>query len=211
MLQAYGPRGKQVDQRPTERVYAVTTPDLVPAPSVVRGTFLFCNSIANMFIDTDASHFFISSAFVSILGLELAQLACVESPIGGEVILKQGCRGCDIKVVGRRLLFAFVLLDMSSFDVILGMDWLSSYQAVIDCYCQRVTVCTLSGDCFYFLGDRVDRVLSPMYNPRGWGELSCLIASFLSSECDVGRVELPRVVCEYPDVFPEDLTSFPPH
>ncbi|GMP39203.1 hypothetical protein CsSME_00010138 [Camellia sinensis var. sinensis] len=26
------------------------------------------------------------------------------------------------------------------------MDWLSSYQAVIDCYRQRVTVCTLSGE-----------------------------------------------------------------
>ncbi|KAL7218843.1 hypothetical protein ACSBR2_012005 [Camellia fascicularis] len=100
---------------------------------------------------------------------------------------------------------------MTSFDVILGMDWLSSYRVVIDCYCQRVTVCTLSGDCFYFLGDRVDRVLSPVYDLRGRSELSYLLTSLLSSECDKGRVELPRVVCEYPDVFPEDLTSLPPH
>ncbi|KAL7175972.1 hypothetical protein ACSBR2_029529 [Camellia fascicularis] len=67
---------------------------------------------------------------------------------------------------------------MSRFDIILGMDWLSSYRAVIDCYRQRVTVCTSSGDCFYCLGDRVDRVLSPVYNPRGRSELSCL---FLAS------------------------------
>ena len=73
---------------------------------------------------------------------------------------------------------------MSSFDVILGMDWLSSYRSVIDCYHQKVTVFTLSGDCFYFLGDRVDRVLSPIYNPRHRSELSCLLASFLSSECN---------------------------
>ncbi|KAL7202617.1 hypothetical protein ACSBR1_034145 [Camellia fascicularis] len=56
---------------------------------------------------------------------------------------------------------------MSSFDVILGMDWLSSYRAVIDCYRQRVTVCTLSSDCFYFLRDCVDRALSPVYDLRG--------------------------------------------
>lgn len=39
-----------MDQRPTRRVYTVTTPEFVPAPSVVRGIFLFCNSIANVLI-----------------------------------------------------------------------------------------------------------------------------------------------------------------
>ncbi|XP_028097306.1 terminal uridylyltransferase 4-like, partial [Camellia sinensis] len=66
--QSYAPRGEQVDQRPTGRVYAVTVPDLVPAPSVVRGTFLFCNSVTNVLIDTSASHSFISSTFASVLG-----------------------------------------------------------------------------------------------------------------------------------------------
>ncbi|KAL7224376.1 hypothetical protein ACSBR1_025771 [Camellia fascicularis] len=100
---------------------------------------------------------------------------------------------------------------MCNFAVILGMDWLSSYRAVIDCYRQRVTVCTLSGDCFDFLGDQVDRVLSPVYGPRRQSELSCLLTSFLNSDCDKVQVEFPRVVCEYPYVFPEDLTSLPPH
>ncbi|KAL7230631.1 hypothetical protein ACSBR2_008995 [Camellia fascicularis] len=195
-------------------MYAVTAQDLVPAPFVVRGTFLFCNSIANVLIDTGASHSFISAAFVSVLGLELAQLAspiCVVSPIGGELILKQGCRGCDIEVVDRRLPFSFVVMAMLGFDVILGMDWLSSYRAVIDCYRQRVTICTLSRDCFHFLGDRVGSVLPPVYYPRGRSELSCLLASCMSSECDETQVELPKVVREYSDVFPEDLVSLPPH
>ena len=97
--QSYSPRGEQGDQGPTGRVYAVTAQDLVPAPSVVRGTFLFCNSVASVLIDMGASHSFVSAAFASVLELELAQLAspiCVVSPIGGELILKQGVRGCDI-------------------------------------------------------------------------------------------------------------------
>lgn len=77
---------------------------------------------------------------------------------------------------------------MLSFDVILGMDWLSPYRVVIDCYRQKVTVRTLSVDCFYFLGDQVDRVLSPVYDPHGRSELSCLLTSFLSSECDEIRL-----------------------
>lgn len=91
------------------------------------------------------------------------------------------------------------------------MDWLSSYQAVIDCYRQRVIVYTLSSDYFYFMGERADRVLSPMYDPHGQSELSYLLAHFLGSESDEVRVELSKVVCEYPDVFPEDLTSLLPH
>ncbi|KAL7249852.1 hypothetical protein ACSBR1_011934 [Camellia fascicularis] len=88
-------------------------------------------------------------------------------------------------------------MAMSGFDVILGIDWLSSYRAVIDCYRQEVTVCTLSGDCFHFLGDRVGRVLPPVYDLRGQSELSFLLASCMSSECDETQVELSRVVREY--------------
>ncbi|KAL7217455.1 hypothetical protein ACSBR1_029196 [Camellia fascicularis] len=102
-------------------------------------------------------------------------------------------------------------MAMSGFDVILGMDWLSSYRAVIDCYRQRVTVCTLSGDCFHFLGDQVGRILPPVYDPQGRSGLSCLLASCMSSECGETQAELPRVVGEYSDVFPKDLVSLPPH
>ncbi|KAF5933551.1 hypothetical protein HYC85_029722 [Camellia sinensis] len=189
--QSFAPRGEQVDQGPTGRVYAVTAQDLVLAPSIVRGTFLFCNSVASVLIDTGASHSFVSAAFASVLELELAQLAspiCVVSPISGELILKQGVRGCDIEVADHRLPFPFVVMPMKGFDVILGMDWLSSYRAVIDCYRQRVTLCTLSGEWFHFLGDRVSSVLPPGYDSRGRSELSGLLASFLSGECDETRV-----------------------
>ena len=61
MQQSFAPRGEQVDPRPSGHVYAVTAQDLVPAPSVVRGTFLFSNSVANVLIDMGVSHSFISA------------------------------------------------------------------------------------------------------------------------------------------------------
>ena len=42
-------------------------------------------------------------------------------------------------------------------------------------------------------------------------ELSGLPASVMSGECDETQTVLPRVGCEYSDVFPEDLVSLPPH
>ena len=72
-------------------------------------------------------------------------------------------------------------------------------------------MCTSGGDCFYFLGNRVNRALSPVVDPHSRIKLSGLLATLLDSESDGARIELPRVVCECPDVFPEDLTSLPPH
>ena len=48
---------------------------------------MLCNSVANVLIDTGASHSFVSAAFASVLELELAQEAsprCVVSSLGGE-------------------------------------------------------------------------------------------------------------------------------
>lgn len=110
-------------------------------------------------------HLILLYLLLLLLFWKLASPICVVSPLGGELILKQGCRGCDIEVADRRLPFSFVIMAMSGFDVILGIDWLSSYQTVIDCYRQRVTICTLNRDCFHFLGERVGRVLPPVYDP----------------------------------------------
>ena len=33
-----------------------------------------------------------------------------------------------------------IMLDMIDFDVILGMDWLSPYHVVLDCYAKTVTL-----------------------------------------------------------------------
>ena len=47
-------------------------------------------------------------------------------------------------------------MDMSEFDVNLGMEWLTAHQVVIDCDRKRVTAYTLDGICFMFRGDKHD-------------------------------------------------------
>ncbi|XP_028063030.1 uncharacterized protein LOC114266349 [Camellia sinensis] len=165
-------------------------------------------------IDTSASPSFIASTFASILGSESEQLEfllMVESPIRGKAILNRGCCGCVIEVADCHLPFSFVLLDMSGFDVILGMDWLSFYCAIINCYRRRVIVCILGGDCFSFQGDRTDRLLPPLYDPRGRGELSFLLVAFIDDGSNIVRGAFPRVVYDYIDVFIKDLIELSPH
>ena len=86
--------------------------------------------------DTGASYSFISALFVSILGLEFETLDSVMSvgvPLGRDCELSYGCSSVRIEIGGRRFLADLVIIPMEQFDMILGIDWLSRYRAVIDC------------------------------------------------------------------------------
>ena len=126
-------------------VHTATAIASPPDPSVVRGTFLIYSSWAMVLVDTRATHAFIATSFVSTLGLEMSPLdppLYVHTPIGGRVLLDRVFRECDLTIEERAFMFDFIVLDMSTFDVILGMDWLSLVRAVIDCYRHWVTICT---------------------------------------------------------------------
>ena len=45
-------------------------------------------------------------------------------------------------------------MDMTEFDVILGMDWLTTHRVVIDCDHKKVTSYTSDSTYFMFQGDK---------------------------------------------------------
>ena len=66
------------------------------------------------------------------------------------------CRGCKLDIFWILLTVDLRVMDMSDFDVILGMDWLTVYRVVIDCERRRVTAYTQDGTCVTFQGDKHD-------------------------------------------------------
>ncbi|XP_028083787.1 uncharacterized protein LOC114285006 [Camellia sinensis] len=60
-------------------------------------------------------------------------------------------------------------------------------------------------------GATLAQLVQQAYALRDESKLRGLLATLLDNESDGTCVELPRVVCKYLDVFPEDLTSLPPH
>ncbi|XP_059664182.1 uncharacterized protein LOC132309950 [Cornus florida] len=122
------------------------------------------------------------------------------------------CRSCSITIAGRVLEFDLILLEMTGFDVILGIDWLSSFRAVIDCFRGRVSVCTPDGDCFCFVGDRCDPLTHSFYGVRGRERQTFFFASlFTDNDVEFYGVDYPADVRDFLDVFPDDLTELPPH
>ena len=75
--------------------------------------------------DYGASHSFIVASCVRELGLEVETLAkplYVSSPLGTRVSMDLICRGCELEIFGILLTVDLRVMDMSEFDVILGMD-----------------------------------------------------------------------------------------
>ena len=66
------------------------------------------------------------------------------------------CRGSELEISGILLTVDLRVMDMSKFDVILGMDWLTAYRVVIDCECRRVIAYTQDGTRVVFQGDKHD-------------------------------------------------------
>ncbi|GJU21108.1 putative reverse transcriptase domain-containing protein [Tanacetum coccineum] len=74
------------------------------------------------------------------------------------------------------------------------MDWLSYHRAVIDCYEKIVRIPLLNGEILEVQGER------PEKDP---GSLACIKA-------DEKKFDDIRVVRDFPEVFPDDLSGLPP-
>ena len=77
-----------------------------------------------------------AASVVIELGLEVEALEeplCVSSPLGIRARIGMICRGFELEISGILLTMDLRVMDMSEFDVILGMDWLTAYRVVIDC------------------------------------------------------------------------------
>ena len=75
--------------------------------------------------DSGASHSFIATSCVEALGLEVKTLEkplYVNSSLGTRVSVDQICPDCELEISGIFLSMDLRIMNMSEFDIILGMD-----------------------------------------------------------------------------------------
>ena len=112
---------------------------------------------ARVLFDVGASHSFIATSSVKDLGLEVETLEnplYVNSPLGTKASIYLICRDCELEISRILLTVDLRVMDMSEFDVILRMDWLTAHRVIIDCDCMRVTAYTLDDVCVMLQGDK---------------------------------------------------------
>ena len=91
------------------------------------------------------------------------------------------------------------------------MDWLTAHRVVINCNRMRVIAYTLDGNCVTFQGDKHDALLQAMYDSRWHERLVGWLESLTLEDKARQDLGLPWVVCEYEDVFSDELLGLPPY
>ncbi|GKD98258.1 putative reverse transcriptase domain-containing protein [Tanacetum coccineum] len=104
--------------------------------NVVTGTFLLNNHYASILFNTGADRSFISTAFSSLINIALTQLENsydVELADGKIVGIDTIIRGCTLNFLDHPFHIDIIPIELGSFDIIIGMDWLRRCHAVIVC------------------------------------------------------------------------------
>ena len=193
-------------------VYAITPPAESANQPVIQGMFFLSRLWARVLFDSGASHSFIAASVVIELGLEaeaLGEPLYVSSPLGIRARIGMIFLGCELEISGILLTVDLRVMDMSKFDVILGMDWLTAYRVVIDYERRRVTAYTQDGTRVVFQGDKHDNLPQTVYEPRCQGQLAGWLANLTLEDEVRSDLDLPRLVCEYADVFQDELLGLP--
>ena len=93
----------------------------------------------------------------------------MSSPLGIRARIRMICQGCELEISGNLLTMDLRIMDMSEFNVILGMDWLIAYRVVIDYERRRVIAYTQDCTRVVFQGDKHDILPRIVYESRYQG------------------------------------------
>ncbi|GJT54002.1 putative reverse transcriptase domain-containing protein [Tanacetum coccineum] len=120
----------------TARAYAIGGGGTNPDSNVVTGTFLLNNCYASMLFDSGADRSFVSTTFSALLDVTPTTLDtsyAVELADGRISETNIVLRGCTLGLLGHPFDIDLMPVELGSFDVIIGMDWLAKYHALIVC------------------------------------------------------------------------------
>ncbi|GKB03267.1 putative reverse transcriptase domain-containing protein [Tanacetum coccineum] len=124
--------------------------------NVVTGTFLLNNHYASILFNTGADRSFISTAFSSLINIALTPLEnCydVELADGKLVGIDTIIQGCTLNFIKHPFNIDLMPVELGSFDVIIGIDWLRKCHVVIVCDEKLVQV-PYGNENFTFCGNK---------------------------------------------------------
>jgi hypothetical protein len=173
----------------------VTAESVPEDADVVYGMFLINSIVASVLFDSRASHSFVTKSFVekhNITNYPLKKKLLIRSP-RGELRATHSCPQTKIEIRGLSFLVELIILELSGIDVILGIDYLTKYDGVISCAKRMVTLTSLQGE----------RIEVNVSMPITAEEMVNLL--------EEKSLEHIRIVCEYPNVFLEELPGMPPN
>ncbi|GJV50569.1 putative reverse transcriptase domain-containing protein [Tanacetum coccineum] len=204
------------------KAYAIGGGGTNPDSNVVTGTFLLNNCYASMLFDSGADRSFVSSTFSALLDITPSTLDtsyAIELADGRISETNVVLRGYTLGLLGHPFDIDLMPVELGSFDIIIGMDWLAKYHALIVCDEKVVRIP---------YGDEVLIIRGNDYgNESKLNIISCTRThKYIQKGCQVylaqvtskkaedkskeKRLEDVPIIREFSKVFPDDLPGLPP-
>ncbi|VFQ67777.1 unnamed protein product [Cuscuta campestris] len=209
-------QGTQSGKAPA-RTYVMHGHTEQPAHDVIMGMFTLFDTSKSALIDPGSTLSYLCTSVPESFNIPRENLenpVIVSNPLGHSLCLKYIYSDCPLVVQGKSFPANLIKLPHREFDVILGMDWVTANQAVVDCGAHTVRLKAKDGNDVLIRGElfpKAPEFISYMQARR----LICKkCEAFLCTVRDTqreapGREEIPTV-CEFPDVFPDELPGLPP-
>ncbi|GKB13445.1 putative reverse transcriptase domain-containing protein, partial [Tanacetum coccineum] len=165
-------------------------------PNIVTGMFTLNNHFATNLFDSGADYSFVSPTFIPLLGIELSELGFryeIEIASGQLVELDKVIKDCKLKIEGHVFDIDLIPFGHGSFDVIIGVDWLSNHKAKIICHEKVVRIPLLDGKVLRVLGEKPQEKIRQL-------------KSATAKEKEQKEIVVVR---DFTEVFPDDLSGLP--
>ncbi|GJU69765.1 putative reverse transcriptase domain-containing protein [Tanacetum coccineum] len=201
------------------RAYALGGRDASPDSNVITGTFLLNNRYAIILFNTGADRSFVSNTFSALIEITPTTLENhydVELADGKIIGVNTIIQGCTLNFMNHPFNIDLMPVPRGSFDVIIGMDWLTKYHGVIICN-EKIARVPFGREMLFFQGNGNNQREESRLNI-----ISCTKAQeYLSKGCDVFLAHITTKEAEdksegkrledMPIVrdFPEDLPGIP--
>ncbi|GJY18235.1 putative reverse transcriptase domain-containing protein [Tanacetum coccineum] len=195
-----------------------------PDSNVVMGTFLLNNRYASILFDIGVDRSFISTAFSSLINIALTPLENnydVELADGKLVRIDTIIRGFTLNFLNHPFNIDLIPVELGSFDIIISMDWLRKYHAVIVCD-EKLVQIPYGNETLIFHGNKSNNGRESQltiitcskaqeYMAKGCQIFLAQISVKKEEDKSEGKKlkDVP-IVRDFPKVFPEDLLGLPP-
>ncbi|GKB15071.1 putative reverse transcriptase domain-containing protein, partial [Tanacetum coccineum] len=187
-------RGNQGNQA-RGRAFMLGADEARQDPNIVTGTFTLNNHFATTLFDFGADYSFVSTTFIPLLGLEPSNFKYEIKIASGQLVeIDKVIKSCKLEIEGHVFDIDLIPFGHGSFDVIIGMDWLSNYKAEIVCHEKVVRIPLPDSKVLKVLGER------PKEKVR-------LLISVKASDKKQEDIVVAR---DFPEVFSDDLSGLPP-
>nr|GEX28169.1 putative reverse transcriptase domain-containing protein [Tanacetum cinerariifolium] len=198
------------------QAYALRDGDNNLGPNVLTSTFLLNNRYARVLFNLGTDKSFVNVNFSHLIDIEPVKVDHsyeVELVDGRVVSTNTILIGCALNLVNHLFEIDLMPIELGTFDVIIRMDWLILHDAVIVCGKKEVHV-PLKRRTLVVKGDDCVSRLKVVSCIKVKRYVDCgsylFVAQVVEKEPAERRLEDVPIICEFPDVFPEDLPGLPP-